>query len=48
MLVEKGIEYTECTDMVLMIEKGFQTAPQLEVDGVVMGFPHAISWIKSV
>lgn len=45
-LQQKGIEYTENTDMEQMKEKGFKEVPKLEVDGVVMDFKTAVEWIK--
>ena len=45
-LDEKGIQYDEVTDIEVMKEKGFQEAPKLEVDGVVMNFKEASEWIK--
>ena len=45
-LDEKGIQYEEVTDIEVMKEKGFQEAPKLEVDGVVMNFKEASEWIK--
>ena len=45
-LKQKGIEYEENTDIDLMQEKGFASAPNLEVDGVVYGFAAAVKWIN--
>lgn len=45
-LDEKGIQYEEITDIEVMKEKGFQEAPKLEVDGVVMNFKEAVEWLK--
>lgn len=45
-LDEKGIQYDEVTNIEVMKEKGFQEAPKLEVDGVVMNFKEASEWIK--
>lgn len=45
-LDEKGIQYEDVTDIELMKEKGFKSAPKLEVDGVVMDFTAAIKWVK--
>ena len=44
-LDEKGIQYENITDVELMKSKGFQEAPKLEVNGVVMSFKEAIKWI---
>lgn len=45
-LKAKNIEYTENTDTNLMISKGFQTTPMIEVDGNVMDFKAANAWIN--
>lgn len=42
----KNIEYAENTDTDLMIAKGFQTTPMLEVNGNVMDFKAANTWIN--
>ena len=39
------IEYEICDDEDLMEQKGFMSAPMLEVDGVVMDFGLAVKWI---
>lgn len=44
-LKQKHIDYEECNDVKVMKEKGFEMAPQLEVDGVVMDFKVAMKWI---
>ena len=33
------------TDVDLMIQKGFTTAPKLEIDGAVYDFKEAVEWI---
>lgn len=45
-LKAKCIKYTECTDVVTMIEKGMISAPWLEVDGTLMDFTAANKWIN--
>lgn len=46
-LNEKKIEYaTEGEDV--MIEKGFLSAPMLEVDGEVMDFGKAVRWVNGL
>lgn len=46
-LQQKGIEYTENTNIDEMIEMGFKTAPLLKVDdNAPMEFGAAIKWIK--
>ena len=41
-----GIEYATVNDIEVMKAKGFNEAPKLEVDGVIMGFKEAADWIK--
>lgn len=45
-LQSKNINYVENTDTDLMISKGFETTPMLEVDGSVMDFKTANTWIN--
>ena len=45
-LDEKGIEYDLVTDEDVMINKGFMTAPMLEVDNEVMSFGEAVKWVN--
>lgn len=45
-LVQKGIKYTEITDVNLMTEKGFTSVPMLEVDGVIMNFGETRKWLR--
>lgn len=44
-LNQKGINYEEVNDIKIMREKGFISAPNLEVDGVVYDFKEAVKWI---
>lgn len=44
-LKKKNINFEENNDVELMMQKGFVTAPVLEVDGVVHNFKEAIEWI---
>ena len=43
----KGIEYEMITDEEVMIDKGFMSAPMLEVDGEVMNFKQANDWVNN-
>lgn len=43
-----GIDYQLVTDEDVMIEKGFTSAPVLEVDGEVMDFGAAVRWANEV
>lgn len=45
-LNQSGIEYENVNDIEVMKAKGFNEAPKLEVDGVVMGFKEAVDWLK--
>lgn len=45
-LDQKNVEYETVNDIELMQEKGFNEAPKLEVDGVIMGFKEAVDWVK--
>ena len=44
-LEQKGIKFELVEDADKMIEKGFMSAPMLEVDGSVMNFPDAMKWV---
>ena len=43
----KGIEFEICEDKDLMVEKGFMSAPMLEVDDEVLDFTKAVAWINN-
>lgn len=45
-LDQKGLEYKEINDLDLMIQKGFKSTPQMEVDGTVYDFPEAIKYVN--
>lgn len=45
-LDQKGVVYDTVNDIEVMKAKGFNEAPKLEVNGVVMGFKEAVEWIK--
>ena len=44
----KKVEYDEVTDADLMIEKGFMSAPMLEVDGKIMNYKDAVDWLNTL
>lgn len=46
-LAQKGIEYTEITDQEEMINRGFKSAPVLEVDDKILNFGDANRWIMN-
>ena len=45
-LKEKGIQYEENNDVQIMISKGLEMAPALEVDGKLLDYTEAVDWIK--
>lgn len=45
-LKEVGVNFDLVKDEDLMIQKGFMTAPMLEVDGISMDFSAAIKWVN--
>lgn len=45
-LEQKAIEFEICEDQDLMVEKGFMSAPMLEVDGEVLDFTKAVAWVN--
>lgn len=45
-LSSKNIEYEEITDTQAMLDKGFVNVPILEVDGIVMDFGQANTWLN--
>ena len=47
-LKQKNISYEEVNDIKIMKEKGFLSAPMLEVDDEVMDFKTANDWINSL
>ena len=42
----KKIAYSVITDVELMIEKGFEQAPVLEINGKFMDFKSANDWVE--
>lgn len=47
-LDDSGVAYETEKDIDIMLEKGFVSAPMLEVDGVVMSFKEGIEWINNL
>ena len=45
-LKQSNVQFEEINDVDLMVQKGFKSAPVLEVDGVAYGFKEAVEWIK--
>ena len=46
-MVREGIDFSLSNDIDKLIEKGYQSAPILEVDGNFMEYKQAIDWIKN-
>ena len=46
LLKQKGIKYEEDNDVQHMLDLGVQSAPQLCVDGELMDFSKAVTWLK--
>lgn len=47
-LKQKNVQYIECDDVQVMIGKGIKSAPQLEVNGVMMDFMTAVKYINGL
>ena len=45
-LDQKGVQYNIVEDQDAMIEKGFMSAPILEVDGTALAFKQAVDWLS--
>ena len=45
-LKNKNIEFEICNDINLMLSKGIQQAPYLEIDNELMDFSKAIKWVN--
>ena len=45
-LKNKNIEFEICNDIDLMLSKGIQQAPYLEIDNELMDFSNAIKWVN--
>lgn len=46
LLTSKEIKHGIITDVDVMIKMGFQSSPQLEVDGLMMDYTHAKVWVN--
>ena len=46
-LQQKGIAFEEVNDVKAMRDKGFLSAPMMEVDGEIMDFAKANDWINN-
>ena len=47
-LNEKNIIFELVNDEDVMIEKGFMTAPMMEIDGSLYDFKNAVDWINGL
>ena len=45
-LDDKNIQYELCSDINIMMSKGFQSTPMLEVEEVTMNYLDSINWVK--
>ena len=45
-LEQKNIEFELINDQGVMVEKGFMSAPMLEVNGNIMNFTEANEWVN--
>lgn len=45
-LQSKNIDFEICNDVDLMLSKGIQQAPYLEVDDNLMDFTKAVKWVN--
>ena len=45
-LQNKNINFEICNDVDLMVSKGIQQAPYLEIDGELMDFTKAVKWVN--
>lgn len=48
LLNDKGVKYEVCTDKNVMVGKGFETVPMLEVDGKAMNYKDAVRWVNQI
>ena len=44
---DKNVQFETVTDIDIMTSKGFMMAPMLEIDGEIMDFVTANTWINS-
>lgn len=45
-LDEKNIKYEICSDIDIMLGKGFKSVPMLEVDNKIMDYIESLNWVK--
>lgn len=42
----KNIEYTECSDVDILVSKGIEFTPMLEVENKMMDYTNAVKWVN--
>lgn len=47
-LDDKNVQYTECSDVNILVSKGVEFTPMLEVDGDIMNYSAAVKWVNEV
>lgn len=47
-LESKNVSFTENSDVDIMLSKGFQEVPMLEINGVIMDFKAANKWLDEI
>lgn len=47
-LDQKHIEYQVCENVDIMMAKGFQTVPMLEIDNKLYNFREAVAWVNNL
>jgi glutaredoxin len=45
-LTSRGVDYVAVEDVDVIMAKGFQMVPMMEVDGKVLDYKEAMFWIK--
>lgn len=46
-LQKNNLSYVLCSNEEEMLKRGFTTVPVLEVDGIIMNFKDAVTWINA-
>ena len=47
-LKQKGLFYTEINDIDVMLNKGLHSVPYLEIDGKLLNFTEANTWLNEL
>jgi len=48
MLTAKNVQFNTVVGKEAIIERGYKTAPILDVDGKIMSFAEAVRWVNSM